>query len=152
MGYSQAYLFGMRSYLPMGEASSPLPHKLIGVAAISNDLGLILIDRRLPGGVFGGFWEFPGGKIEAGETVEACIQREIREELGIEIEVGERLITIDHAYTDYRVTLMVHRCRYVSGEPQPIECDEIRWVTLDQLDQYSFPKANVEIIKALQFG
>ena len=127
-----------------------LPHKVIGVAVIENDQGQILIDRRLPGGILGGLWEFPGGKIERGETVEECIKREIQEELGIEIEVGKHLITIDHTYTHLRVTLTVHHCSHLTGVPQPIECDEIRWVTLDEIDQFTFPTANERIINALR--
>ena len=145
-----AYNLGIQSQLPMRETSSPLPHKQIGVAVIWNDQGQILIDRRRPQGLLGGLWEFPGGKIELGETVEDCIQREIQEELGIEIAVGSHLITIDHAYTHFRVTLTVHHCRHLSGIPQPLECDEIRWVNLEELDQYPFPKANVQIINALR--
>lgn len=133
----------------MREQSSPLPHKQIGVAVIWNERGQILIDRRRPEGLMGGMWEFPGGKIEANETVQDCIKREIREELAIEIEVEEHFITIDHAYTHFRVTLNVHHCRYLSGEPQPLVCDEIRWVTLEEINQFPFPEANTEIIRAL---
>ncbi|PSO62401.1 MAG: 8-oxo-dGTP diphosphatase MutT [Cyanobacteria bacterium QH_2_48_84] len=133
----------------MREQSSPLPHKQIGVAVIWNERGQILIDRRRPEALMGGIWEFPGGKIEANETVQDCIKREIREELAIEIEVEEHLITIDHAYTHFRVTLNVHHCRYLSGEPQPLVCDEIRWVTLEEINQFPFPEANTEIIRAL---
>lgn len=97
-------------------------------------------------------WEFPGGKVEPSETVEECIKREINEELGIEIEVGKHLITIDHTYTHLRVTLTVHNCRYLGGVPQPIECEEIRWVSLDELDQYAFPEANTQIIAALRLS
>ncbi|NBD31480.1 MAG: NUDIX domain-containing protein, partial [Cyanobacteria bacterium] len=100
-------------------------------------------------GLLGGLWEFPGGKIEKQETIPACIEREIKEELGITIEVGEHLITINHAYTHFRVTLHVHHCRYLSGDPQPIECDEIRWVKPDQLSEFPFPKANTRIIEAI---
>jgi len=134
----------------MRETASPIPHKIIGVAVIWNDHGQILIDRRRPEGLMGGLWEFPGGKIEPGETVEDCIKREIQEELGIGIEVGEHLITINHTYTHLRVTLTVHHCRHLTGYPMPIECDEIRWVTLDEIDQFSFPKANIQIIAALR--
>lgn len=133
----------------MREQSSPLPHKQIGVAVIWNERGQILIDRRRLEGLMGGMWEFPGGKIEANETVQDCIKREIREELAIEIEVEEHLITIDHAYTHFRVTLNVHHCRYLSGEPQPLVCDKIRWVTLEEINQFPFPEANTEIIRAL---
>ena len=130
--------------------TSSLPHKNIGVAVIWNSQGLILIDRRLPKGAMGGLWEFPGGKIEANETVEECIQREVKEELGIEVQVGKNLITIHHTYPKFMVTLNVHHCLYISGDPQTIECDEIRWVNLSQLNQFTFPEANVQIIDALR--
>jgi 8-oxo-dGTP diphosphatase len=130
-------------------SSSP-PHKIIGVAVIWNDNQQILIDRRLPEGVMGGLWEFPGGKVEAGESIAECIKREIREELGIEIAVGEHLITIDHTYTHLRVTLTVHHCRLIAGVPQPLECDEISWVDLDELEKFDFPAANSQIIAALK--
>lgn len=127
-----------------------MPQKIIGVGVIWNKQGQILIDRRLQSGVLGGLWEFPGGKIEPGETVEDCIKREIREELGIDIEVGNHLITIEHLYTHLHVTLIVHHCNYVSGTPQPLECDEIRWVTLAEIDKFPFPEANAQIIAALR--
>ncbi|MGK7920378.1 MAG: 8-oxo-dGTP diphosphatase MutT [Trichodesmium sp.] len=127
-----------------------LPHKLIGVAVIWNEAGQILIDKRKPGGAFGGLWEFPGGKKESEETIEDCIKREILEELGIEIAVEEHLITVDHAYSEIRVTLDVYHCRYLGGTPKTIECEEFRWVTLDEIDQFTFPQANEQIIKALK--
>ena len=124
--------------------------KSIGVGVIWNQQGQILIDRRRPTGVLGGFWEFPGGKIETGETSEECIKREIWEELGIVIEVGKHLITIAHTYAHLNVTLIVHHCQYIDGVPQPIECDEIRWVNLEELDKFNFPEANFQIIAALR--
>lgn len=127
-----------------------MPQKTIGVGVIWNEQGQILIDRRLQTGVLGGLWEFPGGKIEPGETVEECIKREIWEELGIAIEVGKHLITIEHIYTHLHVTLIVHHCDYVSGTPQPLECDEVRWVTLAEIDEFPFPEANAQIIAALR--
>lgn len=128
----------------------PLPHKRIGVAVISNQQGCILIDRRKPQGEMAGLWEFPGGKIEANETVEECIAREIWEELAIEILVGDRLLEIYHVYETFKVTLFVHDCQYLSGEPQPLECEEIRWVSPSQLNDYQFPQANSQIIDTLQ--
>jgi mutator protein MutT len=129
-----------------------LPHKQIGVAVIWNQSGQILIDLRKIGGTMGGLWEFPGGKIEAGETVEECIRREIHEELAIEITVGEQLISIEHTYPSFQLTLIVHHCQHIIGMPQPIESDEIRWVEVGDLDKYQFPAANVEIIKAIKLG
>lgn len=134
----------------MPKTFNPLPHKRIGVAVIQNKQGKILIDRRLDEGDMGGLWEFPGGKIEPQETVEECIEREIREELDIEIEVGHRLVTITHTYASFKVTLFVHNCEYLSGEPQPIECQEIRWVNVGEMDRYKFPQANNRIISILQ--
>lgn len=128
----------------------PLPHKIIGVAVIWNEQGKILIDRRRREGLMGGLWEFPGGKLEPGETVQDCIKREIQEELAIKVEIGDHLITIDHTYSQFHVTLNVYHCRHESGEPQPIECDEIRWVTVDELPSYEFPIANLQIIEALK--
>ena len=134
----------------MTETTKPLSHKKIGVAVIYNDAGLILIDRRPDKGLLGGLWEFPGGKIEPGETVEECIKREIKEEIDIEIEVGENLINLDHTYSDFKVTLYVHICSYLRGEAKPIECQEIRWVSLEEIEQFTFPEANTKIIEMLK--
>ncbi len=98
----------------------------------------------------GGLWEFPGGKIEAGETVAECIVREIREELAIEITVGDHLISIEHTYPTFHLRLIAHHCQHISGIPRPIESEEIRWVSIKDLDQYQFPAANSEIIAVLQ--
>lgn len=147
--HCKAYNLGVQSELPMSETRTAIPHKVIGVAVIWKDQR-ILIDRRKPEGLLGGLWEFPGGKLEPGETIEECIQREIREELAIDIAVGEQLIVVDHTYTHFRVTLNVHHCQYLAGEPQAIECDEIRWVAVDELSDYPFPKANIKIIEALR--
>ncbi|MEM6835795.1 MAG: A/G-specific adenine glycosylase [Cyanobacteria bacterium P01_C01_bin.120] len=145
-----AYNQNVQLEIPMTETRAPLPHKLIGVAVVWNEQGQILIDRRPQKGLLGGLWEFPGGKIEPGETVEQCIRRELQEELAIDVEVGDRLITIDHTYTHFKVTLNVFHCRHTGGEPQPIECDEVRWVEVAELENFAFPKANSQIIDAIK--
>jgi 8-oxo-dGTP diphosphatase len=126
------------------------PHKQVGVAVIWNQSQQILIDRRKAGGSMGGMWEFPGGKLEAGETARECIIREIREELAIEIAVGAHLISVKHTYPTFDITLIVHQCRYLTGTPQPIESDEVLWVNISDLDQYQFPAANQAIVQAIQ--
>ncbi|OKH15154.1 8-oxo-dGTP diphosphatase MutT [[Limnothrix rosea] IAM M-220] len=123
-----------------------LPHKQIGVAVIRNAAGEILIDRRLDRGDMAGLWEFPGGKIEADETVEACIAREIKEEIALDVKVGDRLILIEHEYPKFKVSLHVHWCDYLGGEPKAIECQEIKWVKPQNLGAYEFPEANQAII------
>jgi 8-oxo-dGTP diphosphatase len=128
-------------------------YREIGVAVIWQG-DRILIDQRLPGGVFGGYWEFPGGKVEPNEAVVDCIKREIHEEIGIEITVGDRLITIDHSYgEELAVKLIVHHCYYVAGVPKAIECAQIQWVGLADLEdqaKYPMPEANYQIIAALR--
>ncbi len=133
----------------MTKRSFLLPHKLIGVGVIRDGNENILIARRRNEGEMGGLWEFPGGKIEPGETVEQCIEREIEEELAIEIEVGNRLLTIEHTYQTFKVTLYVHDCLHISGEPQALESEEIAWVNIGDLNRYQFPQANIQIINAL---
>ena len=126
-------------------------YRRIGVGIIwDRDRQRILIDRRLPEGEMAGFWEFPGGKIEPDEDAIACIKRELREELAIEVEVSDHLITIDHEYETLRVSLIVHHCTHISGEPQTIACSEIRWVTVEELDHYQLPAANYQIVDALK--
>jgi mutator protein MutT len=126
-----------------------LPHKRIGAAVIWNASGQILIDKRKSGGTMGGLWEFPGGKIEPGETVAECIVREIREELAIEITVGDLLIEIEHTYPMFQITLIAHHCQYISGTPQAIESDEFRWVDVNDLTKYQFPAANLALVEAI---
>ncbi|RZM83018.1 A/G-specific adenine glycosylase [Leptolyngbya iicbica LK] len=145
-----AYNQNVQLEIPMTETRAPLPHKQIGVAVVWNEQRQILIDRRPQSGLLGGLWEFPGGKIEPGEAVEDCIRRELQEELAIDVEVGDRLITIDHTYTHFKVTLNVFHCRHIGGKPQPIECDEVRWVAVSDLEQFPFPKANGQIIEAIK--
>jgi len=135
--------------LPIPEETT-LIHKVIGAAIIWNESGQILIDRRLPGGSSGGLWEFPGGKLEPGETIEECVLREIKEELAIEIAIEQHFQTIDHYYKDLRVTLHFYHCRHLSGLPQPLESEEIRWVTLAEMDQFTFPTANQKVIDCLK--
>ena len=126
-----------------------LSNKLIGVAVIWDETGKILIDKRRLGDSFGGLWEFPGGKKEAGETIENCIKREVLEELGIEVAVEKHLITIEYNYSEIRLILHVYHCRYLRGILKAIEC-EFRWVTLDEIDRFTFPEANEQIITSLK--
>jgi 8-oxo-dGTP diphosphatase len=126
-------------------------YRCIGVGVIwDRDRQRILIDRRLPEGELAGYWEFPGGKLEGHETAAECIKRELQEELAIEVEVGDHLITVDFEYETLRVSLIVHHCTHVSGEPQAIACSEICWVTVDELDSYQLPAANYQIVQALK--
>ncbi|HXF64040.1 MAG TPA: A/G-specific adenine glycosylase, partial [Caldilineaceae bacterium] len=99
----------------------------------------LLIAQRPQAGMLGGLWEFPGGKLEPEDgDLAACLRREIREELGIEIAVGAPLTVVRHAYTHFRITLHAFHAQHVSGEPQALGCAAWRWVALDELDHYPF--------------
>jgi len=110
----------------------------------------LLISKRHTDDLLGGLWELPGGKRESGETLEECLVREVREELGIEIVVGNLMMSIRHAYTHFRVTLYVFQCRYLSGQPQALDCADWRWVRPNELDDFAFPAADRRILVALQ--
>jgi A/G-specific adenine glycosylase len=121
----------------------------IGVAVI-RERGRYLIQQRPDGALLAGLWEFPGGKREPRESIAACIKRELNEELGIDVEVGEALCTVNHAYTHYRVTLHVYRCRITRGRPHPHYAQQIRWVRPADFAEYTFPTANLRIIDSLK--
>jgi A/G-specific adenine glycosylase len=131
------------------DAPSELPFQVIGVGVVRNGAGEVLIDQRLNEGLLGGLWEFPGGKQEPGESIVETIRRELAEELAIEVEVGEELIVVEHAYSHKRLCFVVHLCTWLSGEPQPLASQQVRWVRPELLGEYPFPAANAQIIAAL---
>ena len=149
-GHCAAYAAGTPAEYPVKDAPRALPFQVIGVGVVFNDRGQVLIDQRLEEGLLGGLWEFPGGKQEEGEGIEATIARELREELAIEVAVGEALIRVDHAYSHKRLRFEVHCCLWLSGEPQALACQQWRWVDPADLGNYPFPAANARIIAALQ--
>ena len=111
--------------------------------------GRLLITRRPEGVHLEGFWEFPGGKQEDHETLEACLEREIREELGIEIEAGKYLLSVQHEYETKSITLHVFHCINLKGQPEALEGQETRWIHPDDLKKYTFPPPDLKVIKFL---
>ena len=144
-----AYAAGDPASFPVTDTPRELPFQVIGVGVVLNAAGEVLIDQRLNEGLLGGLWEFPGGKQEPGEAIEATIRRELQEELAIEAEVGAELISLEHAYSHKRLRFVVHLCRWISGEPQPLASQQVRWVEPAELGNYPFPAANARIIAAL---
>ena len=149
-GHCAAYAAGTPTAYPVKEAPRELPFQVIGVGVVFNAAGQVLIDQRLNEGLLGGLWEFPGGKQEPGESIEVTIARELREELAIAVDVGEQLIVVEHAYSHKRLRFVVHLCRWLSGEPQPLASQQVRWVEPSDLEAFPFPTANARIIAALQ--
>ncbi len=119
-------------------------------AALIFRAGKLLITRRHAHAHLGGLWEFPGGKRESGETFRQCLVREICEELGVEISVGQLFESVSHAYPEKTVRLEFFVCRLLSGEPEPLGCEAVNWVTQSELAGYEFPAADTRLLKRLQ--
>lgn len=112
--------------------------------------GKLLITQRLADAHLGGLWEFPGGKREPNETFEACLRRELSEELGVEVAVGELVESLIHAYPEKTVRLKFYRCRWEKHEPQALGCSAFRWVTAGELKDYAFPAADARLLGRLR--
>ena len=107
----------------------------------------VLICKRPPGKSFAGLWEFPGGKREPGETVAACLEREVWEELAIRVRPTVMLPTLDHDYPGGGIRLHPYVCEHVDGEPQTLASQAVQWVEPEQLRIHPFPPANDRLIE-----
>jgi mutator protein MutT len=130
--------------------SKDLPSIDVVAAVIRDDAGRILITQRPRGGHLEFFWEFPGGKRRAGEDPREALQRELREELDIEIEVGDPILGTEHAYPERVVRLQFFQARHVSGTPRAIEVEQFRWVAPGDLERYEFPEADRDLVRRLR--
>lgn len=144
--HCQAFATGTQHERPVKAASKQTPHFTIGVGVIWNN-DQILIQQRPPEGLLGGLWEFPGGKHEPPERIEDTVRREIKEELGIQVRMGEAIIQVKHAYSHFKITLHAYHCYYEAGEVRPTSCQAWRWVAPEQLTDYAFPKANKTVLQ-----
>jgi A/G-specific adenine glycosylase len=145
----EARLREIEQTLPVKGAKKALPHYNVAAAVIRQG-DKLLIAQRPPEGMLGGLWEFPGGKQEPGETLEECLRREIQEELGVEIDVGQPVTTVKHGYTHFKITLTAFWCRLRQGTPQALKVADWRWVTLADLEAFPFPRTDQKIIEALR--
>jgi len=136
----RARLRGVQDLRPVRARSKPVPQR-IATAGVVRRGGRVLIGRRPEGSLLGGLWEFPGGKCRSRESAGACLRRELREELGVEVQVGEALGVYRHAYTHFQVTVHAFDCRLRRGRPVAREHTAIRWVHPASLGRY--PMGNV---------
>lgn len=125
---------------------------LVVAAALTNEAGEILLQKRPEGRSMAGLWEFPGGKVEAGETPESALIREIKEELGIDLIVEDLapFAFASEPLGDRHLLLMLYRCSHWVGEPKPLESPELRWVLPADMDRLPMPPADVPLVRALQ--
>ena len=117
-------------------------------AAVVEQKQRFLVTRRQNGVHLAGYWEFPGGKCQPDESLETCLRRELQEELAVEADVGQRLLTTTHDYDDRRVELHFFACT-IRGAPRALQGQEIRWVRRDELPDMTFPPADHQLIDLL---
>jgi 8-oxo-dGTP diphosphatase len=117
--------------------------------AIIHRQGKLLIAQRHLGDSFGGYWEFPGGKREKGETIEGCLEREVFEELAVRIIPERLLCKREHGTIDRRISLNFFFCRWVSGEPRAIDCKDFRWVVRENIREHTFLPGDLEVLEEL---
>ena len=114
--------------------------------------GRILVAQRNQGDFLGGYWEFPGGKIEKGETVQQCLEREVEEELGVRVRAAEFFCLKEHVYPEKTVLLHFYFCDWVSGEAEKRDCQDFRWIRPSEFKDLPFIPADTEIINELIRG
>ncbi len=124
------------------------PRKLVAAALFQVE-GRVLMARRPEGVHLAGLWEFPGGKIESGESPEQCLVREIQEELGVTCQVGPIFTVVFHPYPEFDLLMLVYSCTLGIGEPRPIACAELRWVDLGGIRELPLPPADEPVVDAL---
>jgi A/G-specific adenine glycosylase len=145
----KARMGGIQEQRPVLKPKPKTPHFVV-TAAVLQRAGKVLLAKRPSKGLLGGMWEFPGGKVEQGETLEVCLVREIREETGAEIWVGEAFGIYQHAYTHFSITLHAFFCELIAGEPRAIEAAELAWVEPTELSNYPMGKVDRQIARRLQ--
>jgi 8-oxo-dGTP diphosphatase len=123
--------------------------KIRVVGAMIEEEGRYLITQRPPAASLPLLWEFPGGRVEPGETDEAALARELAEEMGIAVRVGERVIHVEHAYEAYDIDFCVYRCELRAGPIRHLRVHDHRWVRPEELDHYDFPAADEKTVAKL---
>jgi A/G-specific adenine glycosylase len=149
--FCQAFELGIQAERPVIPLKAAVPHIQVTAAVIQRNLQ-VLIALRPSGGLLGGMWEFPGGKVEPGESDAEALVRETREELGTMVDVGGLVGTYNHAYTHLRVTLRAYYCNIKGIEPAALEAMEIRWVAVGALVDYPMGKIDRMISRTLLEG
>ncbi len=146
----RAFAEGQPEAYPTRVPKRPVPHFDIAVGVLRDASGRLFIQRRPDDAMLGGLWEFPGGKVEPGETPEEACRREIAEELGLRARVGRRLAMIRHAYSHFRITLHAFDCTSADALPPDRPDGTARWVAAESLADYAFPRANRRLVEELR--
>lgn len=137
--FCEAFRQNRQADFPVKVKKAPVP-TLTVTAGVLRRGNTVLLTKRPANGLLGGMWEFPGGKQEPGETLPECLARELREELDIDVAVGEEMGVFKHAYSHFRVVLHALKCEIVNGEPRPLASDGLEWVPVEKLGEYAMGK------------
>ena len=141
----KAYLGNKVTNYPIRIKSKKIPHFNIAVGVIWKDNNILIAKRKL-GGLLGGLWEFPGGKLDSNESAEECVIREIYEEVGIRVELKSFISTIKHQYSHFSISLDSFHCIYKEGKAKPKTSSEVKWILPTEIPNFPFPKANHKFI------
>jgi A/G-specific adenine glycosylase len=136
--------------IPYKSPAKKIPHKEIAVGLIVNEKNELLIALRPNHSMLGGLWEFPGGKKEQKETLQEAVIRELKEELGVDVEVYSKFRDLKHTYSHFKITLHAYWCKIINGQPTPNSSQKLVWVGLENVDDYPFPKANKTLLNSLK--
>ena len=129
---------------------TPLPTVLVVAVALIDVDGRVLIAKRPQGKSLAGLWEFPGGAVEEGETKKAALKREIKEELGVDIKVGNLLLTLADEIPALKINIFLYECGILRGSPRPVDCEEVRWARLDELNGLDLAPADKKVLAWLK--
>jgi 8-oxo-dGTP diphosphatase len=132
-----------------GEGEKPLRTIRVVAALLQSEDGKVLITQRRPQAFMPLKWEFPGGKVEPGETDEQALARELKEELDIQVEVGRHFMGLKHAYPDFEVDFHVYSCTITSGDLRKVAVNDYRWVPISDLETFEFPPADQPTVEQL---
>ncbi len=138
-----------QSALPIRRSRGKTPEYRIVVGLIQKE-GRVLIQQRKPEGLLGGLWEFPGGKVQEGETLAESLAREVLEETDMKVKVLEEIATIKHAYTHFKIQMTAFWCTYRSGELKLRAATQAKWVRVEEFEDFAFPKANHKIFNEMK--
>jgi A/G-specific adenine glycosylase len=145
----RAYARGEQEELPVRRPRRQTPHYDVTAAVTRRIDGALLVAQRHIDDMLGGLWEFPGGKCEDGETLEACLVREMAEELGVTVAVGQPVAVVAHAYTHFRITLHAYWCELIEGEPTCLDCAAVQWVQPEGLASIPMSVADRKVAQAV---
>jgi 8-oxo-dGTP diphosphatase len=132
-----------------GEGEKPRRTIRVVAALLQREDGKVLITQRRPQAFMPLKWEFPGGKVEPGESDQQALARELKEELDIQVEVGQHFMGLKHSYPDFEVDFQVYSCSIISGDLRKIAVNDYRWVAVSQLETFEFPPADQPTVEQL---